>query len=139
MAQIHARSLTGYQVLLNSENHAIVADEPKGVGDGVGPDPYELLLGALGACTVMTLQMYARRKQWQLGGVEADLTRERVHAADCEECEQETGFVDRIHVRLQLSGDLDPDQRQRLLEIADRCPVRRTLGGSANISHELAD
>ena len=139
MAEIHARSLTGYQVLLSTDTHAIVADEPRGVGEGLGPDPYELLLAALAACTVMTLRMYATRKQWPLENVEADLTRERIHATDCAECEQETGFVDRIHVRLRLAGDLDADQRQRLLEIADRCPVRRTLGGTASISHELAD
>ena len=137
MADIRARSLGGYQVLLQTDEHSVLADEPKGVGNGLGLDPYELLLSALGACTVMTLEIYAKRKEWPLEQVDAKLFRERVHARDCEECEQETGFVDRIHVRLDLKGDLDTQQRQRLLEIADRCPVRRTLANAPKITHEL--
>ncbi len=132
MAEIRAHSLTGYQVLLQTDDHSVLADE-------LGLDPYELLLSALGVCTVMTLKMYAKRKQWLLEEVDANLTRERIHVRDCEACEQETGFVDRIQIRLDLKGDLDPDQRQRLLEIADRCPVRRTLAATPKITHELID
>ncbi len=127
MATVYARSLEKYQILLNTGEHALLADEPKGSGDGLGPDPYELLLSALGACTAMTLKMYARRKGWKLEEVRAELTYERVHASDCEDCEQKEGYVERIRIKLHVEGDLDEEQIKRLHEIAGRCPVRRTL------------
>ena len=114
-----------------------MADEPQGIGDGQGPDPYELLLGALGSCTAMTLLLYARRKNWPLKGVKAELTIGQTHARDCEECEQDGGKVDRIVVRLHLDGDLDQEQRDRLADIATRCPVRKTLLGLPMIVDEL--
>lgn len=137
MAKVHSKSLGKYQVLLNTEHHAILADEPKDIGDGLGPDPYELLLSALGACITMTLHMYARRKQWDLRRVELDLDHAKIHARDCEDCEQTSGFVDKMHVKVSLEGDLDESQRARLLEIAGKCPVRKTLLGMPRITEEL--
>lgn len=127
MAKVQARSLEKYQVLLNTDSHAVLADEPKGIGDGLGPDPYELLLSALGACTAMTLRMYARRKGWPLEEVRVELTHERIHASDCESCEETEGYVERIRVLVHVEGDLDDEQIARIREIATRCPVRKTL------------
>ena len=127
MAKVQARSLEKYQILLTTGEHALVADEPAGVGDGIGPDPYELLLSALGACTTMTVQMYARRKGWQVDDVRSELSFARIHASDCEDCEQTEGYVERIQVHVHVEGDLDEAQKDRLREIATRCPVRKSL------------
>lgn len=109
-------------------HHHWVADEPKAVGgDDAGPSPYDMLLGALGACTTMTLQMYARRKKWPLESVQVHLTHERVYAKDCAECDQSDRKVERITRTIRLTGPLDDTQRARLMEIADKCPVHRTL------------
>ncbi|OLT05868.1 osmotically inducible protein C [Pseudonocardia sp. CNS-004] len=107
--------------------HHLVADEPVPVGDDTGPTPYDLLLAALGACTAMTLRLYAQRKHWPLDDVTVSLRHSRIHAEDCANCETQAGMLDRIERVIQLDGDLDDDQRKRLLEIADRCPVHRTL------------
>ncbi len=109
--------------------HRLLADEPESVPGAVdsGPSPYDLLLAALGACTSMTMRMYADRKKWPLDDVEVLLSQKRMHARDCAECEQEDGQITRIERTIAISGDLDAEQRARLLEIADRCPVHRTL------------
>jgi putative redox protein len=137
MATLTATSFENYQIVLRSEDHALLADEPKGAGDGLGPDPYELLLASLGGCTAMTVIMYARRKSWPLEKVHIELSHGRVHARDCEDCEGKEGIVDRIALRLQFDGDLDDQQRERLTEIATRCPVRKTLASQPTIVHEL--
>jgi len=109
--------------------HLFAADEPEPTGKDSGPSPYDLLLAGLGACTSMTLRMYADRKQWPLKNVTVSLRHARVHARDCDDCVTKSGHLDRIERTIQLVGDLDAEQRDRLREIADRCPVHRTLHG----------
>jgi uncharacterized OsmC-like protein/alpha/beta superfamily hydrolase len=109
--------------------HALLADEPEGVGGGgAGPTPYQYLNGALGSCTAMTVRLYADRKKWPLERVQVTLHHTKDHAADCEACaDGEERKVDIVEREIRLEGNLDPEQRARLLEIADRCPVHRTL------------
>jgi putative redox protein len=119
-------------------NHRWRADEPAPDGADAGPTPYELLLAALGACTSMTLRLYAQRKGFDLQGVTVRLQHSRIHAADCLECETKEGFLDRIDVKIELSGDLDEAQKQRLLEIAEHCPVHKTLTSEIDIRSSLS-
>ena len=120
--------------------HALRADEPRSLGgDETGPTPYGLLLAALGACTAMTLRMFAKRKEWPLEDVEVTLRHAKIHARDCAECETETGKIDRIEKEIVLAGPLDETQRARLLEIADRCPVHRTLHAEVVVETSLRD
>jgi len=129
---------TGFATEISSGKHSLRADEPESVGGtDTGPTPYDLLLSALGTCTAMTLRMYADRKGWPLTGATVELHHDRVHARDCAECETETGYISRITKRVSLSGNLDNTQRKRLLEIADRCPVHRTLTSEILVSTEL--
>ena len=124
--------------LIRTEKHQLLADEPAELGgDDRGPNPYELLLSALGACTAMTLQMYADRKNWPLQEAAVTLKHSRIHAEDCRNCTTETGKLELIERELSLQGDLSEQQRQRLLEIADKCPVHRTLLGEKEIHTQL--
>ena len=102
-------------------------------GDNLGPDPYEHLLAALGTCTSMTIRLYANRKQWPLEDVDIVLTHSREHASDCEDCEEGERQLEVLTREIRFTGDLDDAQRARLLEIADRCPVHRTLEGTLRI------
>jgi len=122
-----------------ARNHTFSADEPldKG-GSNLAPNPYELLLASLGACTSITLKMYAQRKEWPLDAVRVRLRHEHVHAADCDDCEKDSGVIDVIEKEIVLDGDLDGEQRKRLLQIASRCPVHRTLLNEIKIRSELA-
>lgn len=115
------------QIMLDGR-HMIRADEPAmaGGGDG-GPNPYELLLMSLGSCTSMTVSMYAARKKWPLEQVVVRLRQERIHMQDCADCEKPDALVQRIEKTIELVGALDAEQRQRLREIADHCPVHKTL------------
>jgi putative redox protein len=109
-------------------------DEPaQDGGDDAGPTPYELLLGALGACTAITLQLYARRHGWPLEGVEVRLEHSRRHARDCADCAERDLLLELIDKQIELHGPLSEPQRERLLQIADRCPVQRTLRGDVAI------
>jgi putative redox protein len=118
--------------------HRFAADEPiEQGGTDTGPNPYDLLLAALGSCTSMTLALYARRKQWALESVRVTLRHAKVHAADCDECDKPTAMLDRIEREVELVGTLDPEQRARLLEIADKCPVHRTLSSKIDIRTQL--
>jgi putative redox protein len=127
---IVARSAGNLRVEITAGKHLLVADEPAGIGDDAGPSPYDLLLASLAACTVMTLHMYARRKGWALASVEARLSTRKVHAADFETCEDDPNArIDLIERELVLRGELDEEQRARLIEIADKCPVHRSLTG----------
>ena len=119
--------------------HQLLADEPRAAGGGDrGPGPYELLLMALGACTTMTLRLYADRKQWPMSRVSVRLHHSRIHAQDCADCETKQGMLDRIERVVELEGALDSAQRQRLLEIANMCPVHRTLTSEIKIETRLA-
>jgi putative redox protein len=137
---ITVRSGTNLQVEISDGTHLFVADEPKPIGDDAGPSPYDLLLAALGACTVMTLHMYARRKGWPLQSVETRLSTRKVHAADFETCEDDPNArIDLIERELVLRGELDTEQRARLIEIADKCPVHRSLTGEIVVETRVAE
>lgn len=118
--------------------HRLQSDEPPDSGNEGGPNPYELLLAALGACTSMTLRMYADRKQWPLQDVQVRLGHSRIHAEDCAACDTREGMLDQIDVEISLLGDLSESQRQRLMEIANHCPVHRTLLGEIQIRMSLS-
>jgi uncharacterized OsmC-like protein len=114
--------------------HRFLADEPVKVGGlDTGPGPYDLLLAGLGACTAMTLRLYAERKSLPLERVSVTLTHGKIHATDCETCETKEGMIDRIDRAITIEGDLDVEQRKRLMEIADKCPVHRTLTSEIDI------
>lgn len=118
--------------------HRLRADEPVSVGGtDSGPAPYDLLLAALGACTNMTLKLYADRKGWRIDRLETRLRHDRIHAEDCAECETQEGMVDRIVRRITIEGPLDADQRASLASIADKCPVHRTLHGEINVVTDI--
>ena len=120
--------------------HSMVADEPASVGgQGEGPSPYDLLGAALAACTSMTLQMYLARKKWPAEDIDVTVRHDRVHAADCADCDSRDGKVDRFRRTVHVSGSLDEAQRARLQEIADKCPVHRTLESKVRIETELVN
>ena len=117
--------------------HVLIADEPAGAGDDLGPTPYDLLLASLGTCTAMTLRLYAERKGWPLEHVSVQLTHERIHADDSGNCEMTPCRIERIERVVNLAGPLSDEQRQRLLAIAERCPVHRTLTGETRVVTRL--
>lgn len=129
VVEVRERGVGLFQQVVRHADHALIADEPVKVGgDGNGLDPYALLLAALGACTSMTMRMYARQKQWPLDGITVRLSHRKMHAQDCEPCETKTGKLDHIHREIKLIGaQLDATQRARLIEIANKCPVHKTL------------
>ena len=105
-----------------------ITDEPRAAGgDDAGPDPYTLILGALGSCISMTVQLYARRKQWPVESVTVRLRQNRIHAKDCQDCKDQEGFIHRIERSVSVTGDLSDEQHARLQEIAHKCPVHKTL------------
>ncbi len=129
---------SGFAQEVEAGRHRIAADEPAAAGGtDTGPSPYDLLLGALGACTSMTVAMYARRKQWPLERVSVRLQHARIHAEDCADCETKEGRLDRIEREISLIGPLTAEQQARLLEIANRCPVHRTLTSEIDIRTRL--
>jgi putative redox protein len=141
--QVVVEGGAGFAQTIRARRHRFTADEPASYGGtDTGPSPYELLLASLGACTSMTLRMYADRKEWPLEAVRVLLAHDRVHAKDCDVCtddeRQGGGQIDRIERKIDVLGELSDEQRQRLLEIAERCPVHRTLEGTIRISSALA-
>ncbi len=134
-------TLTGrYMQTARTGRHALTSDEPKAVGgNDAGPGPYEYLLIGLGACTAMTLRMYAEMKNLPLRRVHVRLSHRKVHAQDCTDCETREGKVDEITREIGLEGDLTAEQREKLLEIANRCPVHRTLTSEIKVRSHLSD
>ena len=127
-------SAAGFAQEIHAGSHLLRADEPASAGGtDTGPTPYDLLLTALGACTSMTLSMYARRKAWPLEDVTVHLRHSKIHAADCAECETREAMLDRIERDIHFTGPLTNVQRSRLLEIAEKCPVHRTLTSGVDI------
>jgi uncharacterized OsmC-like protein len=114
--------------------HRIEADEPVSFGGkDTGSSPYDLLLAALGACTSMTIGLYARKRKWPLANITVSLRHFKIHATDCEECETKEGKIDRIALEIHLDGALTDEQRAKLMEIAGKCPVHQTLTSEINI------
>lgn len=138
MAEVLVSSVGFLKQEITAGSHKLIADEPtEAGGSDAGPDPYSFLLAALGACTAMTLQLYARHKGFPLEKVEVSLRHERIHAKDCDDCETQEGKVDRIERYIAVTGPLTDQQKARLLEIAQRCPVHRTLTSEISIKDYL--
>lgn len=127
-------SAAGFAQQIQAGKHQLTADEPIELGGtDTGLSPYDLLLAALGSCTSMTIAFYARQRKWPLQEVVISLWHSRIHAADCAECETREGKIDRIEREIQLIGPLTAEQRSKLMEMADKCPVHRTLTSEINI------
>jgi uncharacterized OsmC-like protein len=125
---------TGFAQEIEIGSHRFKGDEPLAFGGtDTGPSPYDFLLAALGTCTSMTISLYARRKGWALENITVSLHHSKIHATDCAECETKVGRIDRIEREIQLTGALTNEQRAKLMEIADRCPVHQTLTSEINI------
>jgi putative redox protein len=134
MAIVVVQSSENLKQEITAGNHLLTADEPvEAGGDDAGPDPYSYLLAALGACTSMTLHLYAKQKKWNLQSVTVTLEHERIHAKDCAQCETKEGKLDRIWREIRMEGELTQEQQRRLREIAMRCPVHRTLTSEISI------
>jgi putative redox protein len=123
---------------LNAGSHQLVADEPKSAGGhNEGPDPYDYLLMSLGSCSLMTVKMYARRKNWKLGDLYMELRHHKSHEEDCIHCEDPESKIDKIEKELIVEGDLGDEQLDKLLEISKKCPVHRTLMSDINIESSI--
>ena len=140
-AQVVVRGdLKNFQQEVFAGRHHLVADEPLSAGGGdAGPDPYDYLLAALGVCTSMTIGFYARRNRMPLENITVSLSHSRIYAADCEECETKQGMLDRIVVEVELSGALTSEQHAKLMQVAAKCPVHRTLTSEINIRLRSAE
>jgi len=138
MAEVIVSSIDHLKQQITAGRHTLVADEPREAGGSdAGPDPYSYLLAALGACTSMTLELYARRKKWPLKAVQVSLVHSRVHAQDCADCETQKHNLDRIERFISVTGPLSEDQKARLLQIAEHCPVHKTLAAGVTIESFL--
>jgi putative redox protein len=133
-----AKTKQGFLCKVNANGHQLVADEPLSMGGtNLGPSPYDLLGSALATCTAMTLNMYARHKKIDLRNVDVSVTHNRIHAEDCVDCEKTDGKVDVFKRSISLDGNLSPEQEARMIQIADRCPVHKTLENEIKITTEL--
>jgi len=129
-----------YTTYIKAGSHTFVSDEPESLGgNDLGPNPYDLVASGLGACTSITLRMYANRKGWDVKSIKVHLQHQKIHADDCSDCETKSGKIDVIERIIELEGNLDEDQRQRLLQIADRCPVHRTLHSEVVVQTRLKE
>src|SRR5690554_5777682 len=129
----------GFTTQLKLGDHSFIADEPTSFGgNNFGPTPYEFLSAGLAACTVMTIQMYAKRKKWEVKNVTCSINYSREHAIDCEQCEEDSAKIDTFNREIKLDGHLSEEQKMRLLQIADKCPVHKTLHSKTQIITRLA-
>jgi putative redox protein len=130
-----------YTCEVKTENHGLLADEPTSIGGkDLGPSPYQYLLGALGSCTAITLRMYANRKKWDLKNLVVHLSHSREHMHDCDECENPNARIDVIEKHLEFEGDLSAEQKKRLIQISEKCPVNKTLQNEITIkTHEYQE
>ena len=128
-----------FRQVMAAGSHSLIADEPKNVGgNDSGPTPYDYLIAGLGACTSMTIRMYADLKKIPLEGVRVELQHKKIHAADCEACETGSSKIDKITRKIILKGGLSPEQKKRIMTIADKCPVHRTLHSEIFVETEMA-
>ncbi len=128
MENVNVKFLKNLQHEVTIGDFKFIIDEPKDYGgDNKGPSPYKMLLAALGSCTSMTMLMYARRKAWDVQSIEIDLKHEKIQAEECENCETKAGKLDKITRYIKVKGNINEEQRQRLLAIAEKCPVHKTL------------
>jgi putative redox protein len=140
MSTVIVRSAASFRCEVEAGRHRFVVDEPASAGGSdEGPTPYDLLSAALGSCTSMTLNFYARREGIALTGVEVSVTNDRSHAKDCADCQSAEGYIHRFGVRLRFHGDLTGEQRTKLLDIARRCPVYKTLTSEIRIDEVLEE
>ena len=140
MAAITARSSGSFRVDIEAGRHKLIADEPaSGGGTDAGPTPYDFLSAALAGCTSMTLHFLARRDSIPLEGVEISVTNDRMYAKDCADCTNHSGYIHRFDVQIRLRGNLTEEQRKKLLDAANRCPVRKTLTNESRIEDRLIE
>jgi putative redox protein len=133
---LHSRG--SFRTEVEAGPHRWVLDEPADVGgNGEGPTPYDMLAAALGSCTAMTLNFYAKREKLPLEGVDVTVTHDRQHAKDCADCTTQAGYIHRFKVEIKLLGPLDEEQKQKLLTIAGRCPVAKTLSAEMRVDKVL--
>jgi putative redox protein len=139
IVHVHLPKDEPFKTVLTAGNHEFIADEPEDVegGHDEGPDPYDYLLMALGSCTVMTVKMYARRKDWPLDDTYLELKHYKNHKEDCKNCEKKQSKIDVIEKELILEGDLNDEQIDRLLDISKKCPVHRTLMSDIKIKSSV--
>lgn len=131
---------SGYTTEVKAGNHGFLADEPTSMGgDDLGPSPYDLVASGLGACTAITLRMYINRKGWEVTNIKVHLQHQKIHAEDCLQCDTPNGKIDKIDRIIELEGNLTEEQRQRLLEIANKCPVHRTLHNEVVVESKLME
>jgi putative redox protein len=139
MATITADLKEGFVVEIRGGNHVWRADEPESLGGtDTGPNPYDLLLSAVASCTCITVSMYCRRKGWELHSISVRYEHDHVHVSDCDDCEDESaGYIDRVRSEIFIEGDFDAEQRERLTDIARRCPVHRTIDNGVEFTTEM--
>ncbi len=126
--------------ITTSGGHHMIADEPKDLGgDDKGATPYDFLLSALGSCKSMTMRMYAEHKGYKLDNIEVHLSHKKIHAKDCKNCESEKGLIDYIETNIKITGNLSEEERLKIFQIAEKCPVHRTIMNEIYIESILAD
>jgi putative redox protein len=140
MKEVIVRGGTSFKTEISAGPHTFYADEPADVGGTeAGPTPYDFLSAALGACTSMTVHVVAKRENIPLEGIELTITSDRQHAQDCADCTNKAGYIHRFTVKMRLSGNLTPQQKQRIVDVARRCPVLKTLQSEIKVDETLVE